>query len=256
MATLAHVGSARGGDTRFFAVSAYLMALVVVAGFSVHLAMGRSSFDAPLLVHLHALTFFGWTVLFVLQAALVDTGAVRLHRRLGWLAAAFLPAMLVLGLAVTVAMVRRGGVPFFFEPLYFLVMDPVILLTFAGLAGAAIINRRRTDWHRRLMLCAMAMLIAPAFGRLLPLPFVMPYAGWVVFAALMLFPLAGVVADLRRRGRVHPAWVWGIATLVVAQASIDLIARGPLGMPLYAAVVAGSPGATIDPLAFPPAPPL
>ena len=74
--------------------------------------------------------------------------------------------MIVLGFGVTVAMVRRGQVPFFFQPLHFLVFDPLSVLTFAGLTGSAILLRNKTEWHRRLHLCGMSMLMGPGFGRL------------------------------------------------------------------------------------------
>ena len=44
--------SARG-NTRFFTIIAFVMSFVIVAGFSLNLAMGRSSFDVPLAYHVH-----------------------------------------------------------------------------------------------------------------------------------------------------------------------------------------------------------
>ena len=87
----------------------------------------------------------------------------------------------------------------------FLVFNPLTLFAFAGLTAAAIVMRRRTDWHRRLHLCGMTLLLGPGFGRLLPMPLLPPFAFEAVFAASMLFPLAGVISDLRRTGRIHPA---------------------------------------------------
>ena len=58
--------------------------------------------------------------------------------------------MVVSGFFVTVSMVRASTVPFFFQPVHFLVFDPLAVLTFAGLTTAAILLRRRTEWHRRL----------------------------------------------------------------------------------------------------------
>lgn len=230
------------------------MALVVVTGFSTQLAMGRSSFASPLLVHAHAIVFMGWIAIYVLQNVLATTGRIDLHRKLGWLAAGWMVAMVVLGIAVTLAMVRRGQVPFFFQPLHFLVFDPLAVLTFAGLTIAAITLRRRTDWHRRLHFCGMALLLGPAFGRLLPLPLLAPWAFEANFVATMVFPLAGVVADIRRSGRAHPAWRWGIGTLFASVLLTEAIAYGPAGPPLYRAVTAGSPGAAVPPLDFPPPP--
>ena len=163
--------------------------------------------------------------------------------------------MVVVGITATVVMVREGRVPFFFVPGYFLVMNSFGVLGFAALLGWAIALRRRTDWHRRLMMCAMTAIMGPAFGRLLPAPLMIPWTAWGIFAGMILFPLAGMIHDLRQRGRVHPAWVAGLAALVGLQLAIELIAVSPIGTALYAAVTAGSPGAAIAPLDYPPFPP-
>ena len=241
-------------DEGFFLGGALAMAVVLVSGFSLQLAMGRSSFAAPLLVHAHAVVFMGWLVLYLLQNVFVATGRTALHRRLGWISVGWVAAMLVLGVMVTVAMLRRGGVPFFFRPLQFLVFDPVSLITFAGLTAAAILLRRQTDWHRRLHFCAMALLLGPGFGRLLPMPLLIPWAWEATVVVSLLFPLAGVVADWRRNGQVHPAWAWGIATILGASVLVEAITYSPVGLALYDAAVAGSPGAAVAPLAFPPPP--
>src|SRR6476661_10877196 len=164
MATLVN-GSAtvRSGDERFFLGAAIAMTVVIVAGFSNQLAMGRSTFYSPPLVHAHAIIFMGWVAIYLLQNIFVATDRMALHHRLGWVAAVWMVAMLVLGCLVTVAMVRRGHVPFFFRPLQFLVFDPVSLFAFVGLTGAAIALRRRTEWHRRLHYCGMSILLGPAF---------------------------------------------------------------------------------------------
>lgn len=255
MAAIAERPSAPiGRDGGFFLGGAIAMTLVLVAGFSVQLAMGRSSFSAPLLVHAHAVVFMGWVGIYLLQNIFAATGRQALHRRLGWIAAVWILPMLVLGCAVTVAIARRGQVPFFFTPLQFLVFDPLSLFTFAGLTVAAIVLRRRTDWHRRLHFCAMAILLGPGFGRLLPMPLLAPWAWEATALACLLFPLAGMVADLRRQGRVHPAWGWGVATTVGFVLLTEAITYSPVGQVLYRAVVAGSPGAAVAPLAFPPPP--
>ncbi|MFM9977972.1 MAG: hypothetical protein ACKVOP_08010 [Sphingomonadaceae bacterium] len=253
MTTLAHSAPRARNDDRFFLNTALLMAAIIVAGFSLQLAMGRSSFASPLRVHLHAVVMSGWVVIFVAQTALVASGSLTLHRRLGWIGAGWVVAMIVTGFVVTIAMVRNGSVPFFFTPLQFLVFDPVSMLTFAGLTAAAIVNRHRTDWHRRLHLCGTAMLLGPAFGRLMPMPLLAPYAFEATAVAILLFLLGVMVAD-RPEGRTHPAWGWGIATFIGSTLFIEALAFGPLGPPIYDAVVAGSPGAAVDPYAFPPPP--
>ena len=254
MATTAYPQTRSANAESFWPIGALIMALVQVAGFSTSLAFGRSSFNAPIYVHIHAFLFFGWVWLFLLQSMLAERAGMALHRRLGWLAVGWIPAMVFMGIFVTVAMARRGNVPFFFQPLYFLVMDPVLVLTFAGLAGSAIALRRKTQWHRRLMFCGMAVLTGTGFGRLLPMPLMIPYAGEAALGATLLFPIAGVIRDLIRHGKVHPAWLWGIGAIVGGQLLVAIIIHSPVGDALYRVATQGSPGAAIAPMAYPPFP--
>ena len=255
MATLAQQPSAPTvGDERFFLRGAIIMALIIVAGFSFQLAMGRSTFASPIRVHAHAVLFMGWVAIYLTQNILIATDRVYLHRKLGWIAACWMVAMVISGFIVTVAMVRNGTVPFFFQPLQFLIFDPLTLLAVAGLTIAAIRLRRRTEWHRRLHFCGMSLLLGPAFGRLLPLPLLQPWAWEAAFAATMLFPFAGVYADIRRSGQAHPAWRWGIGTMIICFVAIQAITYSPIGTSIYSKVTEGSRGAQLGPLDFQPPP--
>lgn len=165
--------------------------------------------------------------------------------------------MLILGWLVTEAMVRRGDVPFFFRPLQFLVFDPLSLATFVGLTIAAVWLRRSTDWHRRLHYSAMAILLGPAVGRLLPMPLLIPWAWEATTPVTLAFPVIGMIIDLAKTRRIHPAWFWGLGVQIAMIAAIEALTWSPLGLQLYQTVTAGSPGATVAPLAFPtpPGPP-
>jgi hypothetical protein len=255
MATIAQQPVApAAGDERFFLRAAIVMALTIVAGFSFQYMMGRSTFGAPIRVHIHAFFFMGWVAIYLMQNIFVATGRMTLHRTLGWVAAFWIIPMVFMGCFVTVAMVRNGTVPFFFRPLQFLVFDPVTVISFAGLTVAAVRLRRRTEWHRRLHFCGMSLLLGPAFGRLLPMPLLQPWSWEVDWAVCLLFPIAGMIADIRRSGRIHPAWHWGIATMVGALVVTEAVTYSPVGTSLYSAVTKGSAGASIDPYGFPPPP--
>jgi hypothetical protein len=243
-------------DDRFFLISAFVMAAIVVAGFSFQLAMGRSSFSAPPLVHAHGIIFMGWVGIYVLQNVFAATGNRALHKRLGWLATGWIALMLVLGFLITLVMVRDGRAPFFFQPQLFLILNPLTLVAFIALSGSAIAMRRRTDWHRRLHFCGMAILLGPAFGRLLPMPLLIPYAFETVLFVTMLFPIAGAIADLRRNGRVHPAWLWGISAFLLTLLVGEAITNSAAGEQIYRVATAGTPGAGVPGMAFPPPPPM
>jgi hypothetical protein len=238
-------------EHRFFIRSAIVMTLTVFGGFSLQLAMGRSSFAVPVFLHVHAFFFFGWTVLYLVQNVLAGPERVALHRRLGWLSVVWIPGMVFMGTYATVMAARTLHVPFFFQPAYFVVMNPLSLYVFAALAASAIVMRRRTLWHRRLMFCAMSIILAPALGRIVPSPLLMPYTSEVLCMILLLFPLAGMIHDLRTTGQVHPAWFWGTGTIVTMQIAINVIVFSRLGPAIYRLATAGSPGANVAPLAFP-----
>src|SRR6476619_6198389 len=108
-----------GRERRFFLIMAIAMALTVVAGFSTQLAMGRSSFASPLRVHVHAVLFMGWVAILLLQTTFAARQSMALHRRLGWVGAGWVLAMIAAALTVIVAMARNGTVPFFFRPQQF-----------------------------------------------------------------------------------------------------------------------------------------
>lgn len=254
MATREGAANHLGRDDRFFLKMAIAMALTIVAGFSLQLAMGRSTFAAPAALHVHAVIFFGWTLLYVAQNYFVARGVMRVHRPLGWIAAGWAAAMVIVGIHTTVAMVQRGSAPFFFQPAFFLIMNSLSVLGFAGLTAAGIALRRRTEWHRRLLLCGTALLTGPAFGRLLPMPLMIPSSDWAVFAAILIFPVIGVMADRRRRGSVHPAWGWGIGVIAALQLATHAIAFSAPGLALYSAVTKGHPGEAVAPFDFPPPP--
>jgi hypothetical protein len=246
---------ARAGDERFFLGAAIAMTIVIIAGFSTQLATGRSTFYSPPLVHAHAIMFMGWVTIYLLQNVFAASGRMALHRRLGWVAAGWIVQMIILGFGVTLAMVRRGQVPFFFRPLHFLIFDPLSLVTFAALTGSAIALRKKSEWHRRLHLCGMAMLMGPGFGRLLPMPLLEPWAWEASFACGFVFPLAGVIADLRRTGHVHPAFRWGMLTMLCGFIAIEAITYSGVGRAVYRTVTADSPGSRVPPLEFAAPPP-
>jgi hypothetical protein len=242
-------------DYRFFRACITFMAIVLVSGFVFQLAMGRSSFKAPLTVHIHAVVFMGWVAIVLAQVWLVAGGNVVMHRQLGRLAVVWALGILIFGVLVTIATVRTGRTPFFFQPQHFLIADPMIILGYLALLVAAIVLRKQTDWHARLQIGAFAMLMGPGFGRLIPMPLLKPYAFEIASLLALVFPLVGIIRDLRIRSRPHPAWLWSISVLIGVTLLARIIAFSPAGTAIYTAVTAGSALAETNGLAFPPPPP-
>ncbi len=246
---IAHVTPERA-ERRFFFTMALVMGAIIIAGFALNFAMGRSSVDVPLVYHIHGAVFVGWIAIYVAQNGLIAANNIALHRRLGVIALLWVPLMVVLGFAIMIVSLRRTGGPFFFDQNEFLVSNTLMVMLFAVLVFAALRQRRYLGWHRRLMFTAMAILTGPGLGRLLPMPLFMPHSWRIVIALTMIFPLIGMIADKRRHGRVHPAWFWGVGAVLAALIIGDLIAYSPVGVALTEAVLEGSPGAERPRAAF------
>jgi uncharacterized membrane protein YozB (DUF420 family) len=208
----------------FYLVMSLAMAAVIIAGFS---RTVPDDFTAgskfPLLLAIHGAVFTLWIVLFVAQPAIVARGSLKLHRRIGWIGAILAFAMLVMGLAATLYAIRFNAVPSFFPPPLFLVMNTIGIVVFGGLVAAGVMLRKKAEWHKRLMLCATISILGPGLGRLLPMDSFGRAAPIVMFAAILAFGLAGPIYDLIIRRRVHPAYIWGVSTIVVS-----MVATGPL----------------------------
>lgn len=230
-------------DRRFYMILALAMAAVVVAGFSLNLAAGRSSFAVPAIYHAHAAVFMGWLALWCAQAVTIATGRRALHIRLGRIAWVYIPLMVALGIAIMIAVARRTGGPFFFAVNEFLISNIAGVLCFGGLALWAMATHRHTGWHRRLMFSAMVILLGPGVGRLLPMPLMIPNAWTISFTVTLIFPAIAMIADWRRYGWVHPALWWGTGINIATFVASLVVAYSSLGYSITEAVIAGTPGA-------------
>lgn len=219
MATVPDLRTTYHRDHLFFFSIAVALGANVVLGFGTNALAGRVDIPhVPFWVHLHGLTFLSWMALYIYQNWLILKGDVARHRQLGWLGAVIAVAVIAMGLFTSLAAIHLHRQAPFFTPNFFLSLILLTLIGFGGLVGAAIAMRRRTEWHRRLMLCATILLINPAWGRLVPMPLLGQEMGqWAIFGGLMLYAAWAVIHDLRTRGRVHPAYRWGFGTIVAWQ---------------------------------------
>ncbi|MFN3458624.1 MAG: adenylate cyclase [Novosphingobium sp.] len=204
-------------DQRFFTRMAIGMAVFVVFAFGQWALRGMSSpTTAPIWVHLHGVAMLTWLGMFVVQNQLALTGNIALHRKLGWVSLALVLFIAGLGMFTGRMAIELHRVPPFFSNAYFLALTHIGTTLFAAMVIAAIALRRETQWHRRLMMGAMILILEPAIGRLVPAPILGPTLTPIVEGAFQLFAV-GIIAmhDLRETGAVHPATRFSALAVVV-----------------------------------------
>ena len=198
-------GFATPRPTRWFYVGMAVAALIAVfAGFAHSFYLRPASMPAlaPIVV-VHGIGQSCWVLLFATQSALVASGNIALHRRLGVAGAGLALLLLVLGPVIALSAARRGDLPG--DPLAFLLVILVDLVLFAGFVAAAVYHRRRSETHKRLMLLAMVSILPPAISR-------WPIAAGrppVVAVVMVAFLAAAPVYDLVQRRRPNPVSLWG-----------------------------------------------
>ena len=120
------------------------------------------------LVVVHSVLCAAWLLLFTTQVSLVATRRVSVHRRLGVAAGVLAIALVIVGYATAIALVRRG-----FDlsgDLHIPAVDAAMqmvfplgdLVSFGLLVTAGYAYRRRADIHKRLMLLATLSGFMPA----------------------------------------------------------------------------------------------
>jgi uncharacterized membrane protein YozB (DUF420 family) len=240
MATITLTTARRARGTSFYPVMATVVAGLAFAGFA------RTYFLAPWfaapplspLVHLHGALFTAWIVLFGIQVWLVQSGKVRLHRRLGLAGAVLALLMVIVGYVTAITSARLGHTPSPALPaLAFLAIPLSGVVAFATLVGWAVARRRDGGAHKRLMLLATIAILSAAVARL-PFDFIADGGPPVFYGLTDLLVVAGVLADLLIIGRIPGVWFLGGGLLLALQIG-SLLAASSAGWIAIAAWLVG-----------------
>lgn len=218
-------------DARFLRVMAVILLIMTVAAFMprylVPLATG--AYDPPaswnVWMHPHAIAGFGFSLLFILQPTLIARQQFDLHRKMGWVGAAIVILSVVSGVGV-----QLGAFPMAPEDegnivgAVFRLFQSLPMM--AGFFLAAILLRKRADWHWRFMYMAAYAAVGTIIARLFTFYTSMPgeTVGMMVGPANLAFVLVLPVSDKLRHGRVHPASWISLAVFVVFQAVLAPLA--------------------------------
>jgi hypothetical protein len=181
--------------------------------------------DLSALKHLHGFVMTAWFTLFLVQVRLVATGRTRIHRKLGVAGAVLAVLVVIVGTTTALVAAKNGATPGP-PPLVFLAIPLGDMVVFAALISAAILYRKRSDFHKRLMLLATLSILTAAIGRI-PLEFLQAGGLPAFFGATDLLILAFVAADTVKNRRLHPAMIAGVLVIVGSQVARFLIAGTP-----------------------------
>jgi len=207
---------------------AWLLVIVAVTGFaprSFAIVTGKMAIP-PLVVHLHAAVMASWVVLLAVQATLSLAGRMDLHRK--WGLASLVVAPLVLTMLIAVTVVRQNdaagtpGAPVVNNILFLQIRSILLFPTFFIWA----MRTRRTDpqMHKRMMLLATLMLLDAAIARMGWLPYnEFPRRYLAVHLYLLLLMVPPLLHDVLRMGRVHRAWIWGLALTLPWVVATELV---------------------------------
>jgi FtsH-binding integral membrane protein len=161
-------------------------------------------------------------MLFITQTSLVAANRRDIHRKLGWLAVGLAVVMLVLGWMAALDTLRKGTVPVpGITPASFFAVPVGSLAAFAPLVLLGILNRKRSDLHKRYMLMSTIVLLIPAAARIFLAMHVSPLLA--AFAVADMFMLAMLAYDFFQRGKVNRATLIGAAILIASEVGRPLI---------------------------------
>lgn len=211
-------------DHRFYSLMAIVAAVVTLTGFASVYIPHASSGTVPAIIHVHALVFTSWLILFVVQTQLIAARRTALHRRLGTAGMFLAAAMLIVGVLTARDAARSGhtGVPgvVFPNPAGFLLLNIVAATAFGVLVTLGWVYRNTPQAHKRLMLMAtVAALMPPGVSRL---PFIAGNQA-AIGVAVLVFLLIPSIYDFLTRRRVHPAYVFSV---VLALTTIPPVVAG------------------------------
>jgi hypothetical protein len=217
---------------KFYTGMAIAMLFTALVGFSRTYFLGLISGHARTItgrvpnatVHLHALLFMSWLVLFIVQTSLIASHRVKVHRKLGYFGVGLAAAMIAVGGRTAVEAARLGAVPPGANPWNFIAIPFGDITTFAIFFIAAVLWRKNSDRHKRLMILACACLMPAAIVRW---PGVLALGPLTAYGFSLLFPIAGAVYDRQSRGRVHPVYWWGLALIVLGVAARVVLLGSP-----------------------------
>jgi hypothetical protein len=208
-------------DDVFFFCMAVVAAIAILVGFArTYFLAGMMLAPLPsLLVHVHAVLFLSWIVLFATQISLVATRHVNLHQRVGAFGVVLAAIMIPLGVLTASARLARQlvdpGQDSMADVLDLYAAPIFDMLMFSVFTYFAFRNRSRPAVHKRLILFATFSLLDAGFDRWSVFD---PYPLWQVnLICFVPLVLATMVYDRWSTGIIQRVTIWSAAFLLTTE---------------------------------------
>ncbi len=211
-------------DAGFYLTMVLVSAAIIFVGFAPSFYLKSLIHAPPPLTQLtiaHGIVFTAWILLFITQVALIARKQPILHRQLGILGAVLYGSVASLGLLTAITGGRLGHAPPEAPaPLAFMALGLFTIVAALALVVMALWNRRRSDWHKRLMLASLFMMTGPGTGRIaIPLGFATQEVAVGFFVTYLLLTVA-ILYDYRVHRHVHQAYWIAAGIFVVANLGV------------------------------------
>ena len=227
-------------DRSFFLLFVALCWLGVIMGFmpavSKRLA-GHADYAAPLILYVHIVAFTAWLLLLTIQVGLIRTRRAAVHRKLGLAGVVLVPVM-----AITALLAEVYSQRFYFDhppnSQAFFIIPIAYALAFAGLASTALLQRKNSSAHKRLIVLATTIIVGAAYARWWGEGLTRTYGdgfwGMIVntFTGTNLLLAGAVSYDLLTRRRVHPVYSIGVPAIILGELAVSFIYHAPGWLPI------------------------
>jgi hypothetical protein len=164
---------ARRRSSFYVGISGALLLIVFIGFFrTLYFRVFLNVPEIPLSLIAHGVVLTAWFVGIFVQAVLVKTRRIDIHRRLGWFFVAvgmavvlislfvtlnFVPRLRSIGVDIEAALANASSVVW---------TDFVALVVFLTFLSLAVALRRRPEVHKRLMVLASISILSPAIARM------------------------------------------------------------------------------------------
>jgi hypothetical protein len=178
----------------------------------------------PPVLHAHAVLMATWLLLLLTQTTLMATGRKARHMKLGIVAVVLVPLIAAMMIGVTksgwslLAAIPQGAMSsdalartqsllsnLLLEQIRSIVLFPGLI------AWALLVRKRDPETHKRLMILATLIPLPAAIDRMDWLPGTLPDSPVSVHLYSLLWLAPALMYDIARLGRIHRAYVIGIA---------------------------------------------